>query len=166
MMKVPDLGLGSWSWFRYSHWYLIQMVRFYALYLDLDDAKNIHVLLVLIWSFGGAGVSWLGFRILILMSIWSLVFDTPMFNILALSWIWRRKEHPCPLSPDLGLWRKLEVYDWGLQSWSCFGYGKWSLKHTCFEFWLYLDFKGAKTIQVLLVLILGFGGPWRLLNGV
>ena len=31
-----------------------------------------------------AGGSWLGFRILILIGIWSLVFDTPMIRIVAL----------------------------------------------------------------------------------
>ena len=38
----------------------------------------------------------------------------------SLSWFWRCKEHPCPLSPDLGLWRTLEVPDWGFWSWSWF----------------------------------------------
>ena len=31
---------------------------------------------------------------------------------------------------------------------------------------LYLDYEGAKNIHVLKVLILGFGGHWRLLTGV
>ena len=48
-------------------------------------------------------------------------------NFGSLSWFWRCKEHPCPLSPHLGLWRMLEVPDWGLVSWSWFGYGYWSL---------------------------------------
>ena len=37
------------------------------------------------------------------------------------------KEHPCPSSPDLGLWRMLEVSEWGLASWYWFGYGHCSL---------------------------------------
>ena len=49
---------------------------------------------------------------------------------------WRCKEHPCPLSPDLWLWRLLEVPEWGLVSWSWFGYGHWSLIYPCSEFWL------------------------------
>ena len=48
-------------------------------------------------------------------------------NFCSLSWFWRCKEHPCPLSPHLGLWRTLEVPGWGLPSWSWFGYGHWSL---------------------------------------
>ena len=32
------------------------------------------------------------------------------------------KEYPCPLSPDLGLWRMQEDPDWCLASWSWFGY--------------------------------------------
>ena len=43
-------------------------------------------------------------------------------NFGSLSWFWRCKEHPCPLSPHLGLWRMLEVPDWGSASWSWFGY--------------------------------------------
>ena len=31
---------------------------------------------------------------------------------------------------------------------------------------LYLDFKGAKNVHVLQVLISGFGGRWRFLTGV
>ena len=56
----------------------------------------------------------LGFGNLILIWIWSLVFDTTLFKILT----------------------------------------------------LYLDFKDAKNIHVLLVLIWGFGGRWRFLTGV
>ena len=57
-------------------------------------------------------------------------------NFGALSWFWRWKEHPCPLSPDLGLWRMLEVTDWGLASWYWYGYGHWSLVQPYSEFWL------------------------------
>ena len=58
-------------------------------------------------------------------------------NFGYLSWFWKCKEHPCPLSPDLGLWRMLEVPDWGLASWYWFGYSHepcldlpWSFDHT------------------------------------
>ena len=57
-------------------------------------------------------------------------------NFCSLSWFWRCKEHPCPLSPDFGLWRMLEVPDWGLASWSWFGYGHWSLIYPWSKFWL------------------------------
>ena len=57
-------------------------------------------------------------------------------NFSSLSWFWRCKEHPCPLRFHLGLWRTLEVPDWGLASWSWFGYGHWSLIHPWSEFWL------------------------------
>ena len=52
------------------------------LYIDFEDAEKIHVLLVLILGFEDTGGSWLRFGILILIWIWSLVFNTPMF------WIW------------------------------------------------------------------------------
>ena len=65
-------------------------------------------------------------------------------NFGSLSWFLRCKEHPCPLSPLLGLWRMLEVPDWGLAPLSWFGYGHWSLIYPWSEFWLfYPDFKGA-----------------------
>ena len=51
-------------------------------------------------------------------------------------WFWRCKEYPCPVNPNLGLWSTLEVPDWGLASWSWFGYGHWSLIHPCYKFWL------------------------------
>ena len=57
-------------------------------------------------------------------------------RIIFLSWFWWCKEHPCPLSPHLGLWRTLEVPDWGLAYWSWFEYGHWLLIHPLWEFWL------------------------------
>ena len=60
----------------------------------------------------------------------------PKFGTL--SWFWRCKEHPSHLSPDLGLWRMLEVPDWGLTSLSWFGYDHWSLIHPWYEFWPFI----------------------------
>ena len=57
-------------------------------------------------------------------------------NFSSLSWFWRCKEHPCPLSQHLGLWRTLEVPDWGLASLSWFGYGIWSLIQLWSKCWL------------------------------
>ena len=57
-------------------------------------------------------------------------------NFGPLPWFWRCKEHPCHLSPYLGIWRMLKVSDWGLASWSWFGYSHWSLTHPCSKFWL------------------------------
>ena len=87
-------------------------------------------------------------------------------NFESPSWFWRCKEHPCPLSPDLGVWRTLDVPDWGLASWSYYGYGHLSLIHLCSKFLLYLGFEGAKNIYILQVLIWGFGGCWRFLTGI
>ena len=39
-------------------------------------------------------------------------------NFCYISWIWRCKEHPYLLSPDLRLWRRLEAPDWSLASWA------------------------------------------------
>ena len=57
-------------------------------------------------------------------------------NFGSLSWFRRCKKHPCPLSHHLGIWRMLEVPDWGLVSWYWFGYGHWSFLHPYSEFWL------------------------------
>ena len=57
-------------------------------------------------------------------------------NFGSLSWFWRCKEHPCPLSPHLGLKRMLEIPDWGLAPWSSFGYGHWPLIYPWSKFWL------------------------------
>ena len=43
------------------------MIRILALYLDFESAKNIHVILVLIWGFGG------GWRFL--TGVWHLDLD-------------------------------------------------------------------------------------------
>ena len=61
---------------------------------------------------------------------------TYVLNFGSLSWFWRCKEHQCPLSPHLGLWRMLDVPDRGWVSWSWFRYDNWSLIHLWFKFWL------------------------------
>ena len=65
---------------------------------------------------------------------WSLVYPWSKFWLFIL--IWRCKKYACPLSPDMGLWRTLEVPDWGFAPWYWFGYGHWSLFHPYSEFWL------------------------------
>ena len=87
-------------------------------------------------------------------------------NFGCLSSFWRCKEHPYPLSPHLVLWRTLEVPVWGLASWSWFIYGHWSLPLPWSEFWLYLDFEGAKNMHVLYVLIWVFGECWMWLTEI
>ena len=84
----------------------------------------------------GAGGSWLGFGILIFFEMVTGLWNTHDPNFGSLSWFWRCKEHPCPLSPDLGLWRMLEVPDWSLASSYWFGYGHRSLIYPWLEFWL------------------------------
>ena len=40
--------------------------------------------------------------------------NPPVSGANAANNFWKvSKEHPCPLSPHLGLWRMLEVPDWG-----------------------------------------------------
>ena len=48
-------------------------------------------------------------------------------HFCSLSWFLRCKEHTCPLSPNLGLWRMLQFLDWGLSSgsWLRIVHGYW-----------------------------------------
>ena len=114
MLEVPDWGLAYWS---YLHivtclWYTHVLNFRFILILNLQRIS----MSFKSWlgALLGAWGSWLGFGILILIWIWSLVFDTPVFQISA----------------------------------------------------LYIDFEGAKNIHVFEVLIWGFWGCWRILNGV
>ena len=50
------------------------MIRILGLYLDFEGAKNIHVLKVLIWDFGG---HWM-----LLTEVWHLDFDLDMITSL------------------------------------------------------------------------------------
>ena len=86
-------------------------------------------------TFEDAEGSWLGFGILIFILMWPLVFETPIFWVLAL---YLDKEHPCSLSSDFGLWRILDAPGQRCISWSLFGYGHWSLIHQFLDFWLYI----------------------------
>ena len=58
------------------------MFQFFRLYFDFESKQNIHVLKVLIWDLENAGGSFLGFGILILIWILSLVSIRSMFRIL------------------------------------------------------------------------------------
>ena len=72
----------------------------------------------------------------------------PIFGSLSL--FWKCKEHPCPLSSHLGVWRMPEVPVWGLASWSWYEYGHWSLTHPWSKFWLsILIFKVQRTSSPL-----------------
>ena len=123
-----------WIW---SLVFATPMFWILSLYLYFEGAKNINVLLVPIW---GLGCCWR-----FLTGVWHHDLDLDMVNGLSytnfsnsdtLSWFWRCKEHLCPLSRDLGLWRMLEVPDWGLASWFWFRYCHWSLIHPWSECWL------------------------------
>ena len=136
-LEVPDWDLTSWSWFGYGHWSLIHpwskswlsililkvqriSISFKSWFGALEDAG------VPDWGFA----SWSCFR----YGHWSLMH--PWSKFISLYWFWRFNEHPCPWSPHFGLWRTLEVPDWGSASLSWFGYGHWSLIYPWSECWL------------------------------
>ena len=89
------------------------------------------------------------------------------FLFKALSLFWRCKGQSCPLSPDMGLLRTLEDSDRRIGMiiliWI------WSLVFGTPYFQILainLDFYRAKNINVIWVLIWGFGACWRFLTGV
>ena len=103
-------------WIRSQVYDILNIISF-VLYLDSEGAKNIHVLQILIWSFGRC---WM-----FLTWVWHLDLDfdmatglwyTQLLSFGSLSWFWRCKEHPCFLSSDLVLWMMLDVPDLGLAS--------------------------------------------------
>ena len=108
------LGFGIWIWIWI--WSLIigiPMIQILALYLDLKVQKICMSFKSWYGALEDAGGSYHRFGLWILIWIWSLVFDTPIFLTCALSWFWMCKAHPCPLSPALGLWRMLNR-EWSL----------------------------------------------------
>ena len=70
MLEVPGWSLVSWSWFAYG------------LYLHIEGAKKIYDFQMRIWIFRGCWSFLTGVSILILIFIWSMVFDTLIFKSL------------------------------------------------------------------------------------
>ena len=88
----------------------------------------------------------------------------PWLSFGSLSWFWRCKAHPCPLSPDLGLWWGLEATERGFTSWSWFEYGHLSLIQPWSELQLFiLIFKMQRTsmsFKALVGALEDAGGSW------
>ena len=113
------LGFGILICFGYGHWFFIQpWSKFWLSIFILKVQRTSMSFRSLFGALEDAEGSWLGFGTLI-----SVFWYTNVPNFVSLSCFWRCKEHPCPSSPDLGLWRRLWIPDWGLASWSWFGYG-------------------------------------------
>ena len=99
-------------WNLYQNFYMvtalvlgIPMFSILILHLDKKGAKNINVVWVLTWPLDDAGGFQLEFGISVLVWIWLLIFDTPMFSILIL-----KVPRTCmSFKSWLGLWRMLEV---------------------------------------------------------
>ena len=118
-LEVSDWGLASWSWFEYGHlslkypwpkfWLSILILRVQRAFMSLKSSFR---------ALKDVRGSWLGFLHLDLdLDMVTGLCYTYDPNFGSLSSFWRCKEHPCPLSYHLGLWRMLEVPDWGLAPW-------------------------------------------------
>ena len=92
-------------------------------------SNNLHVLKDLLLKLQRASISfksWFGLSMTLklLSGVWHLdllwesvndLWYTLVWKFSSLPWFWRCEEHPFPLSPDLELWRILEVPDWDLE---------------------------------------------------
>ena len=84
-LEVLAWGFASWSWFGYGHWSLIYPSSKFCLSILLLKGQRTYMSLTsLFGALEDAEGSWLGFGILILIWIWSLVFDIAMIQILVL----------------------------------------------------------------------------------
>ena len=120
-LEVPDCGLACWFWFEYDHWSLINS-KFCSLYWFWRCKEHLcplspylglqRILEVPEWCLTYGSWFW--------YCQWSFIYPWSPFWLSVI--IWRCKVHWCSLSPDLGLWRKLEVPDLGLASWYWFEY--------------------------------------------
>ena len=94
MLEVPNWVLESRSWFGYSQWSLINPCTKFGLDILIFKVQTTSMSFESPFgAFEDALSSWLGFGMLILVWIWSLVFYTPMFKF-CLSWFSWCKEHP------------------------------------------------------------------------
>ena len=141
------------------------MIWILALYLDFEGANNIHVLYALVWGFEGCwnflnGVWYLDFDFYMVTGLCYIIF----LIFCCLNWSWRWKEHLCPPSPDLGLWRMLKCPEWGSASWPWFGYSHWSLIYPSFEFWLSILIlkvqRTSKSFKSQFRALVGAGDSW------
>ena len=84
-LDVLQWVLASWSWFGYWHWSLLYPCSEFSFSIWMLKVQRTSVSLKpWFWALEDSGGSWLGFGILILIWIWSLVFDIPMILIFAL----------------------------------------------------------------------------------
>ena len=86
MLEDPDLGSVSWLWFGYGHRSIVHLCSEFWLYILILKVQRTSMSFKS-WfgAFEEAKGLWLDFEILILSLIWSLVFYTPIFWILALN---------------------------------------------------------------------------------
>ena len=166
MLEAPGLGLESWSWFVYGHWSLILPCSEFHLSIFI---LKVHRTSLTTESWYGAlkntGGSLLGFSTFILIWIFSPFFDTPIFQNLSLYLDFDGAED----------FHVLYFLIWGFQGcWRSLT-GVWPLDidvdmvtglcytHIPHLSSLSFDIEGAKNINVLFVLIQGFGGFWILI---
>ena len=137
MLEAPDWVLASWSWFGYGLWFLIHpWSKIWLFFLILKVQRTAmsfnssYEVLEDDWD------SWLGFGILVLNKIWSLVFDTPMTQILALYLVQKVQRTFMSFKSWFGVCILILISIWSLDSWSWFGHVSWSLIHLSSKYWL------------------------------
>ena len=108
------------------------------------------------------GGPWMDFGVLIMIWIWAMVFDTPIFNFLLSMLILNVQRTSCPFISYFGFWRMLEVPDLG--SWFLYEYGQWSFIQMYSDFLLsilILEVQGTSTsFKSWFGGVDNFGGLW------
>ena len=103
--------------------------------------------------------------IFIMLWIFYLLFYKFQFWIMSLQIDFKCQRTSISFRSWFEFWRMIVVPDCGLESWSWFWYGYWSLMHPWFEFWLFiLILKVQVTSTSFKSWFGGFGGCWRFLN--
>ena len=84
-LEVPDWGLESWFGFWYGHKSLLHLYsKFWLFFLILKVQRTSISLKSWFWASENCWNPWLGFWILIFIWIYSLIFYTPMIQLLAI----------------------------------------------------------------------------------
>ena len=100
-LEVPDWGLVSSSWFWYGHLSLIHQWSGFSFYILIFKVQRTSTSLKS-WfvAMEDTGGSWPGFLILFLISIWSFVFDTQIFEF----WLFLLILKVCRSSMSFNCW--------------------------------------------------------------
>ena len=130
MMEVHDWGLAAWTWFGYGQWSLIYPYSEFWLSILIMKVQEhlcpLHPDLGLWWGLDVADWSLVSLS-LFQYGHFSGIHPYSKFWLSIL--ILKIQRLSMSFKSWFGALEDVEVPDWGLASWSWFGYGYWSLIH-------------------------------------